>query len=330
MIAKYKNQNHIPIRLNRSELAVPGSRPEIFEKAAESNSDAIFLDLEDSVSLEKKIKARTNILDAIRDINWKGKTLSVRLNSMDTDYFKKDIEKVIKFNNQKLDLIMLPKVNSEKDVIKLERIVSKLEKNFKIKKKVGFELIIETAQGLVNINKIASSSKRVESLHFGAADFAASIGSKTMSIGGTSNEYGVLSPSPVKGKRKFYLNDMWQVALFQIVVAAKANGLRAIDCPYGNFNDDEGFEVLAKSSYSLGFEGKMLIHPNQIELANRIFMPSKEDLKEAKEMLEVIKKSSKNGKGAIAFKGKLLDIVTIKQAKNIVELHNKILVKKND
>jgi malyl-CoA/(S)-citramalyl-CoA lyase len=126
------------------------------------------------------------------------------------------------------------------------------------------------------------------------------------------------------------LNDIWQVALFHIVVAAKANGLRAIDCPYGDFNDNEGFKALAKSSYSLGFDGKMLIHPKQIELSNKIFSPTKKELNDAKEMLKVIKKSSNSGKGAIAFNGKLLDIVTIKQAKNIVDLNNKILLKKND
>ena len=318
----------IPLRLNRSELAVPGSRPEIFEKAAASKSDAIFLDLEDSVAVEKKNKARENTLDAIRNINWKNKTLSVRVNPMDTIFFKKDIEKLIGFNNQKLDLIMLPKVNSEKDVMKLEKIVNRFENLYKVKKKIGFELIIETAQGLINVNKIASSSNRIESLHFGAADFAASIGAKTMSIGGTSSSYGTLEPLKKNNmKRNFFLNDIWQVALFNIVVAANAWGLRAIDCPYGNFNDDEGFNVLAKSAYSLGYNGKMIIHPNQINLANQIFSPTVDEVKEAKEILQVIEKASHQGKGAVAFKGKLLDIVTIKQAKNIVTLSENILNK---
>ncbi len=320
----------VPFRLNRSELAVPGSRPEIFEKAAESDSDAIFLDLEDSVSVERKNKAREFILDAIRNLNWKNKTLSVRVNPIDTDFFIKDIEKLVGLNKQRLDLIMLPKVNSERDVLKLEKIVNQIEKRNKIEKKVGFELIIETAQGLINVNKIASSSKRIESLHFGAADFAASIGAKTMSIGGPHHQYGTLSPTSSKNKRNFFLNDIWQVALFNIVVAAKAYGLRAIDCPYGDFNDNEGFEALAKSSYSLGFDGKMVIHPKQIKIANKIFMPTKKELSDAKLMLKAVEKSSKIGKGAIAFNGKLLDIVTIKQAKNIVQLYDKTLEKNND
>ena len=151
-----------------------------------------------------------------------------------------------------------------------------------------------------------------------------------MSIGGPSPDYGTYSPGSDKKKRNFSFNDIWQVALFNIVVAAKANGLRAIDCPYGDFNDDDGFFALAKSSYTLGFDGKMVIHPKQIKLANEIFAPSNKDFNDAVEMLEAIKKSTKNGKGAIAFKGKLLDIVTIKQAENIVNLYNKILEKKND
>ena len=322
------HKNNIPIRLNRSELAVPGSRPDFFEKAASGRSDIIFLDLEDSVAIEKKDKARKNIVDAIRNLDWKDKILSVRVNSLDSDFFEKDISDLLEIDNERLDLLMLPKVNSPNDVLKLENIVEKIEKKYNRKKKPGFELIIETASGLINVNDIASASKRNESLHFGAADFAASIGAKTMSIGGTSSSYGTLEPLKKNNmKRNFFLNDIWQVALFNIVVAANAWGLRAIDCPYGNFNDDEGFNVLAKSAYSLGYNGKMIIHPNQINLANQIFSPTVDEVKEAKEILQVIEKASHQGKGAVAFKGKLLDIVTIKQAKNIVTLSENILNK---
>ena len=196
MIKKIEN---IPNRLNRSELAVPGSSPDFFEKAALGNSDIIFLDLEDSVALGKKNKARKNVIEAIEDINWGEKTLSVRVNSMDTDFFEKDLLSLMKINSNRLDLLMLPKVNSENDVSKLEKIVKQYEIKNKKKKEVGFELIIETAQGLINVNNIANASKRIESLHFGAGDFAASIGAKTMSIGGITDLYGTLSP--VKKKK---------------------------------------------------------------------------------------------------------------------------------
>ncbi|PPR27084.1 MAG: L-malyl-CoA/beta-methylmalyl-CoA lyase [Alphaproteobacteria bacterium MarineAlpha9_Bin4] len=329
MLEKLKNK---PFRLNRSELAVPGSRSDFFEKAAQGNSDIVFLDLEDSVAIEKKDQARINVVEAIEGIDWGKKTLSVRVNSMDTDFFEKDILSLLDTKNERLDLLMLPKVNSDKDVLKLEKVVRQLEKKNKREKRLGFELIIETAKGLINVNNIAGASNRVESLHFGAADFGTSIGAKTMSIGGASNFYGTLSQLHKKNKKRtLFLNDIWQVALFNINLAASAHDLRAVDCPYGDFNDNEGFEALAKSSYSLGFDGKMVIHPNQINIANKVYSPTKKELLEAKEMLHIIEKSSQEGKGAVVFQGKMLDIVTVKQAKNIVELHNKIVSRsKND
>ena len=316
----------LPIRLNRSELSVPGSRPDFFEKAAVSDSDIIFFDLEDSVAIEQKKQARKNVIQAIQDIDWGKKSLSVRVNSINSGYFEGDLKSLMETNITRLDLLMLPKVDSEKDVLKLEKIVKNYEKKYKRSNKIGFELIIESARGLINVNKIAKASKRTESLHFGAADFAASIGAKTLNIGGVNEFFGTLSSGKNK-KRSFFLNDIWQVALFNIKLAASANNLRAIDCPYGDFNDYEGFESISRSSYTLGFNGKMVIHPNQIKLANKIFSPTKKEYLQAKEMLNVIEESSLKGKGAVAFKGKLLDNVTIKQANNVVQLYQQIIKK---
>ena len=315
-----------PLRLNRSELSVPGSRPDFFEKAAISDSDIIFFDLEDSVAIEKKIQARKNVIQAIKDIDWGKKSLSVRVNSINSSYFEGDLKSLMEANISRLDLLMLPKVESEKDVLKLEKIVKSYEKKYKRSNEIGFELIIENARGLINVNKIAKASKKTESLHFGAADFAASIGAKTLNIGGVNEFFGTLSSGKNK-KRSFFLNDIWQVALFNIKLAASVNNLRAIDCPYGDFNDYEGFESISRSSYTLGFNGKMVIHPNQIKLANKIFSPTKEEYLQAKEMLKVIEESSSKGKGAVAFKGKLLDNVTIKQADNVVQLYQQIIKK---
>ena len=219
--------------------------------------------------------------------------------------------------------MMFPKVNKSSDVRNIEKIVKKNEKRFSRKKKVGFEVIIETTNGLINIDSIAQASKRNEALHFGAADFAASIGAKTTSIGGINDNYGVLQ-NKKENKRRFFLNDMWHFALFKIVLTAHAYGLRAIDCPYGDFNDEFGFEASARSSYALGFDGKMVIHPSQIRTANKIYAPTEAEITEAIEILRQMKLAKKNKKGAIAFKGKLLDIVSIKQAKNIVELADKL------
>ena len=320
------NSNQIvKIRLNRSELAVPGSRVDFFEKAAQSKADIIFLDLEDSVSLRQKLSARANVIEAVNDIDWKGKTLSIRVNSHDTEFMEEDIKQIMKNTSSRLDLLMFPKVNSDKEVFKFDKLVSNYEKKFKRKKKLGFEIIIETTLGLININQIALASKRNEALHFGSADFAASLGAKTTDIGGISQNYGVLNSS--EKKRSFFLNDMWHYALFKIVLTAHAYGLRAIDCPFGNFSDELGFNYAAKSTYTMGFDGKMLIHPSQIPLSNKIFSPTEKEICDAKEILAQMKLAEKKGKGAIAFNGKLLDIVSIKQAKNILEIDN--LIKNN-
>ena len=306
------------VRLNRSELAVPGSRVDFFEKAARSEADIIFLDLEDSVSINKKLSARKNVIEAVNEIDWRKKTLSIRVNSYDTEFIKEDIKEIMKNASSRLDLLMFPKVNSDQEVFKLDELITAYEKKFKRKKAIGFEIIIETTLGLINVNKIALASKRNESLHFGSADFAASLGAKNASIGGINRNYGVLDNSDKK--RSFFLNDMWHSALFTIVLTAHAYGLRAVDCPFGDFSDKLGFNYAAKSSYTMGFDGKMVIHPSQITLSNKIFSPTEKEILEANQILAQMKSAEKKGKGAIAFNGKLLDIVSIKQAQNIVLL----------
>ena len=318
-----KNNIKSNIRLNRSELAVPGIRKDFFEKAAKCKSDIVFLDLEDSVSVGDKIKARQNIIQAINEIDWKNKILSVRVNSFETSFLEKDIEDIIKNTSDNLDLLMIPKVNSSNDIKKIDQLITEYELKYKKKNQLGLELIIETALGLINIEKIALSSKRIESLHFGAADFSASIGAKTTNIGGVNENYRIIE-SKNKINRNFFINDMWHYPLSRIVITAHAFGLRAVDCPYGDFNDELGFETMAKSSYTMGFDGKMVIHPNQIETANKIYSPTEEEVNESKKILLQMEKAENQGKGAIAFNGKLLDIVSIKQANNIVELANKI------
>ena len=321
------NNYNIKTRLNRSELAVPGSRIDFFEKAAQSEADVIFLDLEDSVSVNKKLSAREKVIEAVNDINWREKTLSIRVNSYDTKFFSEDIEKIMRYTSPRLDLLMFPKVNNEKEIYKFDKLVNSYEKKFKRKKKIGFEIIIESTLGLININEIALASKRNEALHFGSADFAASLGAKTNNIGGVNKNYGILDRS--EQKRNFFLNDLWHSALFKIVLTAHAYGLRAVDCPFGDFSDELGFNYAAKSSYTMGFDGKMVIHPSQIKISNKIFSPTEKEILDARGILEQMKLAEKKGKGAIAFNGKLLDIVSIRQARNILEIDNMIKIARN-
>ena len=173
-----------PARLNRSELAVPGSSPKLFEKAAKSAADVIFLDLEDAVAPDDKPQARKNIIEAINDVDWGNKTLAVRINGLDTHYMYRDVVDVVENAGERIDLIMIPKVGTASDVYAVDMLVTQIEAAKGRKKRIGFELIIETALGMANIDEIATASKRNESLHFGVADYAASTKAQTTGIGG--------------------------------------------------------------------------------------------------------------------------------------------------
>ena len=223
-----------PARLNRSELAVPGSRPELFEKAAAGPADVIFLDLEDAVAPDDKVQARKNIIEALNDIDWGGKTLSVRINGLDTHYMYRDVVDIIEQTGERLDLIMIPKAGTAADIYAVDMLVTQVEDAKARRKKIGFEIIIETALGMQNVAEIAAASKRNESLHFGVADYAASTKARTTVIGGPNALYGVLT-DPEEGKdRDYHWGDMWHYAIARMVVAARANGLRPIDGPFGD------------------------------------------------------------------------------------------------
>src|SRR5688572_16013927 len=234
-----------PARLNRSELAVPGSRPELFEKAAKSSVDVLFLDLEDAVAPDDKEKARRNIVQALNDLDFGKKTVSVRINGLDTHYMYRDVVDVIEQGGDRLDLIMIPKVGTAADVYAVDMLVTQCEAAVKRKKRIGFELIIETALGMANVDAIAAASKRNESLHFGVADYAASTRARTTNIGGPNALYGVLTDPDDAGKRDYHWGDMWHYAIARMVVAARAAGLRPVDGPFGDIGDQEGYKAQA-------------------------------------------------------------------------------------
>jgi malyl-CoA/(S)-citramalyl-CoA lyase len=307
-----------PARLNRSELAVPGSRPELFEKAAKSNVDVLFLDLEDAVAPDDKEKARANIVQALNQIDFGKKTVSVRINGLDTHYMYRDVVDVIEQGGDRLDLIMIPKVGTAADVYAVDMLVTQCEAATKRKKRIGFELIIETALGMANIDAIAAASKRNESLHFGVADYAASTRARTTNIGGPNALYAVLTDKDDAGARAVHWGDMWHYAIARLVVAARAYGLRPIDGPFGDFSDPDGYKAQAYRAAVLGCEGKWAIHPSQVALANEVFSPSEAEVTKAKRILEAMEQAKREGKGAVALDGKLIDIASIRQAEVLV------------
>jgi malyl-CoA/(S)-citramalyl-CoA lyase len=306
-------------RLNRSELAVPGSSPGMFEKAAATDVDVIFLDLEDAVAPDEKEQARKNIIEGLNDIDWKGKTMSVRINGLDTHYMYRDVVDLIEQATDKLDLIMIPKIGTVSDVYALDMLVTQAEDAMGAKKRIGFELIIETALGMKNVNEISAASKRLESLHFGVADYAASTKAKTTVIGGPNPNYHVLTDADNAGNREVHWGDMWHYAVARMVIAARANGLRPIDGPFGDFGDADGYIAQANRSATLGCEGKWAIHPSQIGLANTVFSPTEEEVTKAQRIIDAMAEATKAGKGAVTLDGRLIDIASIKQAEVMVE-----------
>jgi len=308
-----------PARLNRSELAVPGSQPQLFEKAAKSAADVVFLDLEDAVAPDDKERARKNVIQAIGDVDWGNKTLSVRINGLDTHYMYRDVVDVLEQCAERLDLIMIPKVGTAADVYAVDMLVTQVENAKGRKKRVGLEMIIETALGMQNIHAIAAASKRNESLHFGVADYAASTKARTTSIGGANADYAILTEPLADGRRETHWGDMWHYAISRMVVAARANGLRPVDGPFGNFSDGDAFKAAARRAAVLGCEGKWAIHPSQVTLANEVMSPSEADVTRARRIIEAMKDAEKQGKGAVSLDGRLIDYASIRQAEVLVK-----------
>jgi malyl-CoA/(S)-citramalyl-CoA lyase len=308
-----------PARLNRSELAVPGSQPQLFEKAAKSAADVVFLDLEDAVAPDDKAEARKNVIKAINEVDWGAKSLSVRINGLDTHYMYRDVVDVLEQAGDRLDLIMIPKVGTAADVYALDMMVTQIETAKARKKKIGFELIIETALGMQNVEAIAGASRRNESLHFGVADYAASTRARTTNIGGANPDYAVLTDKLADGSRATHWGDMWHYALARMVVAARANGLRPVDGPFGDFSDADGYKAAAHRAAVLGCEGKWAIHPSQVALGNEAMGPSAKDVERAKRILVAMEEAAKAGKGAVSLDGRLIDYASIRQAEVLVK-----------
>ena len=305
-------------RLNRSQLFGPGSRPEIFEKMANSTADVINLDLEDSVAPADKEKARLNVVQAINDIDWKNKTVSVRINGLDTSFWYRDVIDLLENCSDRLDNLTIPKAGCAADVYAVDALVSAVEKAALRSKKVGFEILIESAAGIANVNDIASASGRIVSMALGAADFAASMGMVTTGIGGTQEGYYMHHDG-----QKYWSNP-WHWAQASLVAACRSNGLLPVDGPYGDFNDREGFFAEAQRASTLGMVGKWAIHPNQVALANEVFTPSPDAIEEAREIIKAMSKAGENGGGVTVFKGRMVDIASIKQAEVLVKLANLI------
>jgi len=301
-------------RLQRSELAVPGSNTGMFEKAANSPADYVFLDLEDAVSPGDKIQARKNIIEGLHDIDWrgKGKTISVRINSIDTHYMYRDVVDLVEQAGDRLDTILIPKVGVAADVYMVDAMLTQIEESMGFTNKIGIEALIETTLGMANVDVIATSSPRMEAMHFGVADYAASCRARTTNIGGLNPDYP---------------GDQWHHGLSRMLVACRAYGLRPIDGPFGDFNDPDGYRLGARRAAAMGYEGKWAIHPSQIELANEVYSPPAEEVDRARRILLALEEAAAQGKGAAQLDGRMIDAASARMAKNVVSTNAAIQAK---
>ena len=299
-------------RPNRCQLFGPGSRPAIFEKMAGSAADVINIDLEDSVAPSDKESARQNVIQAIGDVDWGKKTLSVRINGLDTPFWYRDVVDLLENASERLDLIMIPKVGCAADIYAVDALVTAIEAAKGRTRRLGFEVIIESAAGIAHVEEIAAASPRLQAMSLGAADFAASMGMATTGIGGTQENYSMLH----EGRKHW--SDPWHWAQANIVAACRTHGVLPVDGPFGDFSDDDGFRAQSRRSATLGMVGKWAIHPKQVALANEIFTPSEQAVTEAREILAAMEEAKAKGEGATVYKGRLVDIASIKQAEVIV------------
>jgi len=277
------------------------------------------MDLEDSVSAGEKENARRNVIQALKEVDFGSKTVAVRINGLYSHHMYRDVVDIIEQGGERCDMFIVPMVGNAKDVYMADSLTSQVETAMGRKKRIGFGLIIEATLGMMNVHEIAAASKRNESLHFGVADYAASTKSRTTNIGGPNPGYGVLTDVDGDKPRDYFWGDPWHYAMSRIVVAARANGLRPVDGPFGDIADPDGYRAQCSRAAVLGMDGKWAIHPSQVKVANEVFSPTEAEVTKAKRILEAMEKAAREGLGAVSLDGKLIDIASIKQAEAIVQ-----------
>jgi citrate lyase beta subunit len=281
----------------------------MIEKGPSSGADLFFLDLEDAVAPNEKESARGNVVRAINELDWRGRPTMYRMNSLDTPYFYRDVIEVVEQAGGKLAVILVPKVEAPRDLHALDTLLTSIELAAGLEPgKVKLEAQIETARGLTKVAGIAQATPRLEALHFGPGDYAASVRMPQTSIG-TTDEWDEVYP----GHRFHY-------AMCRIVVAARAADLRVVDGPVADYRDEEGLRKACLVARSLGFDGKWCIHPAQAETVNEVFSPTEREVEGAQKVVSAYEKAGAGGVGSISVDGKMVDAASIKMARNTLDL----------
>ena len=267
------------------------------------------IDLEDAVAPDDKEAARAMVVNGLKEVDWAGagQTVTVRINDTGTPWMEDDVRVVVAGTGEHVDTLMIPKVTGPDDVNRVAALLDELEAAHGLTGTIGLEVLIETARGLAYVNSVAGAHPRLEALHFGAGDFGASMGARTLSIGDGTG-----------------MGTRWLAVQTMIAVAARAHGLRPIDSAYDDFHDDDGYVAAAEAAAALGYEGKWAIHPRQVPLANRVFSPTPDEVEAAQGLLDALEAAAAEGRGAARYQGKMIDAASARLAENILRIAKRV------
>ena len=298
-----------PVRLMRSMLFVPASRPAMIAKAAASAADAVCLDLEDSVLPDEKVASRGNVVAALRELDFGNRVRMVRINSLESEYADRDLMDVLEGAADLVDVVMIPKVGSAADVAFVDTVLARIEDARGLSRRVGIEAQIESAAGFLYVREIASASSRLEGLIFGPGDFAASMQMPATAIG------------ELDAHDAAYPGHRYHAVMLTIVAAARANGLRCMDGPYAGYTDTAGLVRACQIAVALGFDGKQCIHPGQLATVNAAFSPSEEEVARASALVAAYESAIAEGRGAASYQGRMIDAASLRMAQVILRRH---------
>lgn len=294
--------------LRRSVLATPGSDAAMLRKAAESRADEVLLDLEDAVAPAAKVDARSTVVEALRSISWGLKVVVVRINDVRTRWAYRDLVEVVEAAGDRLDDVMVPKVEGPEDLLFVARLLDGIEAHAGLARRLGLEAQIESAAGCTRVEEIALATDRLRTIVFGPGDYAADLGMPVLSIG-----------QEVSG----YPGHLWHYAMARIVNAARAAGLQAIDGPWGALEDLDGLRASARLARALGFEGKWAVHPSQIDPINEMFAPTSAEVASARRIVDAYRQaaggeSAQGVRGALRHEGELIDAASVRMAQQVL------------
>lgn len=297
------------MRLRRSELSTPGSNERMIEKAAASTADLVFLDLEDAVAPSEKAPARAKVITALKTLDWGRKTRAIRINNLETEYAYEDIIQVVEEAGEHLDIIIVPKVKTAEDVRWVDTLLTQIELKRRWPRRIGLEVLIEEVEAMINAAAIAKATPRLEALIFGPGDYSASQGVDAGAMTGSSPDYP---------------GDVWHYARNQVIIAARAAGIDAVDGPYPDFGNSDGYRMECRKAAILGCVGKWAIHPSQIDIANEVFSPAPAAVDRARRMAAAYAEAEAAGLGAVTFEGKMIDAALVRAAQNVIRKANTI------